>query len=254
MEGFERCRRFVETLEEDVATTITDFPGGRALFNADFPLVWDHNFLRVDEPKLRWPELSKLADELQGRAGLGHRKLYLPDEEWARTYGMRALREGWGVTPLIFMVRTNPGTKTAEAPATEVDYAEMRKLREKMSRRQDWGSDENAVQQVLDANRAWALAANGRYFGARVEGELIAACDLYTKGDVAQVEDVETLAEFRGRGYATAVVMAAISAAESEGASTIFLIADEHDWPKQLYERMGFEVAGRTWAFLKTGV
>jgi hypothetical protein len=32
----------------------------------------------------------------------------------------------------------------------------------------------------------------------------------------------------------------------------VFLIADENDWPKVLYEKMGFETVGRRIQLLKT--
>jgi ribosomal protein S18 acetylase RimI-like enzyme len=63
-------------------------------------------------------------------------------------------------------------------------------------------------------------------------------------GADAQVEDVGTLPEHRNRGYAKAVVLAAIAAAREDGADFVCLVADANDWPKELYRRLGFDEIG----------
>jgi ribosomal protein S18 acetylase RimI-like enzyme len=55
---------------------------------------------------------------------------------------------------------------------------------------------------------------------------------------------VGTLHDHRGRGYAKAVVLAAIAAARKRGAEFVFLVADHDDWPKELYRRLGFDELG----------
>jgi ribosomal protein S18 acetylase RimI-like enzyme len=74
--------------------------------------------------------------------------------------------------------------------------------------------------------------------------------DLYLRGGDAQVEDVGTLPEHRGRGYASAVVLAAVEEARRAGAELIFLFADAEDWPKELYRRLGFDELGYYVRFL----
>jgi ribosomal protein S18 acetylase RimI-like enzyme len=70
-------------------------------------------------------------------------------------------------------------------------------------------------------------------------------------GDDSQVEDIATLEEFRGRGAARAVVLGAVDAARAAGTRNVFIVADELDWPKALYSRLGFDHIGRTWQFIK---
>jgi predicted GNAT family acetyltransferase len=77
-----------------------------------------------------------------------------------------------------------------------------------------------------------------------VDGEIVSYADLYTDGADAQIEDVGTLPEHRGQGYATAVVLAAAAVARSDGADFSFLVADAEDWPKGLYRRLGFDELG----------
>jgi hypothetical protein len=45
------------------------------------------------------------------------------------------------------------------------------------------------------------------------------------------------------------VVSGALSASEAEGHDLTFLLADEADWPKQLYEKLGFDAAGSVYEF-----
>jgi predicted GNAT family acetyltransferase len=87
---------------------------------------------------------------------------------------------------------------------------------------------------------------------AEVDGQPASVCELYVLGDVAQVEDVNTIEEFRGRGLGSAVVLAAADAARARGCDVVFLIADDADWPKDLYARLGFDPVGRFWSFVRT--
>jgi hypothetical protein len=48
------------------------------------------------------------------------------------------------------------------------------------------------------------------------------------------------------------VVLAACDAARAVGATRIFIVADDDDWPKQLYERLGFDRIGLDVAFLRS--
>jgi ribosomal protein S18 acetylase RimI-like enzyme len=86
-----------------------------------------------------------------------------------------------------------------------------------------------------------------------VDGEVVSYADLYQDGADAQVEDVGTLDEHRGRGYASAVVLAAIEASRRDGAELVFLVADANDWPQELYRRLGFETVGNYTKFFLPG-
>jgi hypothetical protein len=47
------------------------------------------------------------------------------------------------------------------------------------------------------------------------------------------------------------VILRAVEEALTAGHGFIFLQADDADWPKELYARLGFEGIGRTWSFLR---
>ena len=67
---------------------------------------------------------------------------------------------------------------------------------------------------------------------------------------VAQIEDVNTLTEFRGRGLGRAVVQAAVEEAARNG-ELVFLEALADDWPHELYAKLGFDVVDERVLFLR---
>jgi GNAT superfamily N-acetyltransferase len=79
----------------------------------------------------------------------------------------------------------------------------------------------------------------------------VGQCELYAIEPDAQIEYVDTLEEHRGRGIARAVILAAVDAARIDGARHVFICTDDDDWPKALYERLGFDPIGREWEFTR---
>jgi GNAT superfamily N-acetyltransferase len=102
---------------------------------------------------------------------------------------------------------------------------------------------EETTEQLLEMNRRYALAAGDRWFVAPPE-EPTSACCLLAGEAVGQIEDVGTLASARGHGLARAVTLAALPAAREAGHDVTFLVADADDWPRLMYERLGFEPCG----------
>lgn len=81
------------------------------------------------------------------------------------------------------------------------------------------------------------------------DGAVAARADVYQRDGVAQVEEVVTDPTQRGRGYASALVLAAV--AHARAADVVFLLADADDWPQQLYRRLGFSDLSRTGSFTR---
>ena len=78
---------------------------------------------------------------------------------------------------------------------------------------------------------------------------LLAITKLRTAGGIAQVEDVYTVPEARGRGFARTLVSHGGRARSGRSPDLIFITADDNDWPQQLYARIGFRPLGRIWLF-----
>lgn len=251
----ERAVSFEEAIRERCAERVVPFRFGRAFFNDTLPHVWDLNVLRVDEPAGATVEaLAAEAERLHGEAGHHHRRLAVDDERAgeALAEAFRSLR--WRVDRFLVMGWRGPGDRVVQAPApvTEVDAAALRPLREAIVGAEPWASSEEVTRMVVDSAQLAARAGSARHFAVHVEGQVACAADLYSDGRTAQVEDVATLPEHRGRGYATAVVLRAVEEAVATGHDFVFLVADADDWPKELYARLGFAPLGHTWAFLRT--
>jgi GNAT superfamily N-acetyltransferase len=56
---------------------------------------------------------------------------------------------------------------------------------------------------------------------------------------------------YRGLGLGRAVVLAGVRAALGTGCDLVFLNADDDDWPKMLYGKLGFDEVARFWSFVK---
>jgi GNAT superfamily N-acetyltransferase len=131
----------------------------------------------------------------------------------------------------------------------ELDEHALRGIREEIS--VEYEDSPQLRAQLLFAQQIAAEELDVRYFGVRQGPRIVSGCELYSRGGVAQVEDVVTHAEFRNRGFARAVVLRAVEAARSTGHDLVFLLAEEDDWPQELYTRLGFEPVARLHAFLK---
>jgi GNAT superfamily N-acetyltransferase len=224
---------------------------GPLVLTPERPLRWDSNYLLVERPAPT-EDLVAEAERVFAEAGLGHRKLSVPDE----AAGARLLDElppEWMRQRLLVMARRRPPDRQPDLSVVqEVDEATLRPLRAEEMARQPWGSDPEVRRQLLEAKRAAADTLEIRFFAVLVDGEPASCADLYLAGGVAQVEDVLTAPQHRNRGFASAVVLAAVRAADEAGADLVFLVADEEDWPQQLYRRLGFDPIGRTYEFVRT--
>jgi GNAT superfamily N-acetyltransferase len=253
MTDLQRAVAFEEALRDRCAERIVPFEWGTAVFNESLPRVWDLNVLRVDRPGGATAEaLSAEADRLQGRAGLLHRRVSIVGEAAGAELapGFHAL--GWTVNRFLYMAHSRPAARPADLGLVrEVDRAAVEPLRKEVIREQPWGRDPQVVRQMVAAGRLVAAAGNARHFAVVVDGVVASCADLYSDGKTGQVEDVATLAAHRGRGYATAVVLRALEESVRGGHTLIFLVADDEDWPKELYARLGFDPLGRRYVFLK---
>jgi ribosomal protein S18 acetylase RimI-like enzyme len=173
------------------------------------------------------------------------------DEELGRKLEPAFLASGWGRQRHVFMAHHREPTKEVDpSTVSEVDEAALRPGRTIAICSYPWGSPELA-RELLDAKVLLGDRAETRFFGVEVNGEIVAWSDLYLAQGMAQVEDVATLEEHRGHGYASAIVLRAVREAQAAGADLIFLVADDEDWPKELYERLGFDIVGRSYKFIR---
>jgi GNAT superfamily N-acetyltransferase len=246
MTELERASDFEEGLRERAADEVVPFAFGSAVITSSLPQVWDLNLLRVEKPGTV-AELAAEAERIQGEAGLSHRRVVALDETLAD--GFREL--GWERDRFLFMAYRGVSERVGKTPVEEVEHEALLPIREAMVRERPWAEDKETVRQILAAQGRVAETGRARHFAVVRDGEIASTADLFSDGRTAQVEDVVTHPDHRGRGYASAVVLHAVDLALSEDHDFVFLVADAEDWPKDLYARLGFEPIGHKWTFVR---
>lgn len=224
-------------------------PLGHGALTPALPLPHDSNFLFVERARDAAEAIAE-ADRILGGAGRDHRVIVTFDDQLADRMRPEFEALGWQFRRHIFMLQQRDPEKTADLSIVqELDEAALRPGRRRRILDEPWGNPELA-EQILDRKPLLAERAATRFFGVKVGDEIVAGTDLYIGPDIAQVEHVETLEEHRGKGYATAVVLRAIEVARQQGADLVYLVADDDDWPKEWYRRLGFDVVGRIYKFI----
>ena len=230
------------------------FAFGTAYLDERFPLRWDSNLLWA-EGRLERAHAADLAaecDRVLGGLGMSHRNLVFDDEDAGRRFAAGLVGRGYAWDRLVTMVHRREPDRPGDAPVEEVDVDTYIPMVAEALRPEPYATSEEVVRQLSEHRRVLA-EAGARFFVAFVDGVASSRCELYPGEGVAQVEDVGTVAALRNRGLSRAVVLRAVAEARAAGAGTVFLNADEDDWPKGLYERLGFDVIGRWSAFDRPG-
>ena len=246
---------FERDLVARVSTRLVPFAWGTAYLNDGYRERWDSNFLWVDESAAResisGEELAAEADRVLGQAGLSiGRSVSTTTSTGSIAAALTGL--GYGGDRLVVMaLRREPDRPSMPGSAEEVDVATLRPALEIVLGREPWASSPETVRMLADFRKELARHAGARFFCARVGNEIASMCELYRHAAIAQVEDVNTLEEFRNRGLARAVVQLAVDEARSAGADLVFIHALDDDWPKQLYAKLGFDPIGFVWSFVK---
>jgi ribosomal protein S18 acetylase RimI-like enzyme len=250
---FERAVAFETAMRTRSAKRVIPFRFGHAYFNSTYPRVWDLNTVCVEARGEVDPgEIASDAELLHTDAGLAHRRVDALDDEVGASCKPFLTRLGWEADRLVFMSYRGPGERTTDSVAVdEVSAGDLRSFRRTIARTEPWAEDDETVEMVLDANLLWSDVGAARHFAVRMDGAVVSATDLYSDGRTAQVEDVATSADYRGRGLASAVVLRAVEEALASGHDFVFLIANDENWPRELYAKLGFETIGHTWSFLR---
>jgi GNAT superfamily N-acetyltransferase len=223
---------------------------GTALLRPELPRVWSLNYLLADRElnSATAEDLAEEADELLGSAGLQHRKIEVLDGSAGARLAEEFRALGWHVERDLVLPHRRPPDRGADISSVEEVDAETLASTWVDGMRPDFGRDEEVIGQLVEHKRV--LAADGaRFFAARVEGSIAAYCDLYSDDKTGQIEAVMTLEPFRNQGLARAVVTAALAASSAAGNDLTFLLADDADWPKHLYEKLGFDAVGDIYEF-----
>lgn len=245
----ERIHRFEREIEL-AGTETVDSPLGVGVLSPELPRRHDSNYLLLDRATSAQEAIGE-ADRILGGAGRTHRAILAFDEELGARLAPEFQALGWTLNRHVLMMQRRQPEKHADLSIVrEVDEAALRPGRMRAILAQPWGTPELA-EELLDAKVMLGDRAETRFFGIAADGEIVAWADLYVAQGIGQVEDVATAPEHRDKGYATAVVLRAVEEARRAGADLVFLVADEDDWPKELYARLGFDAIGRVYKFIR---
>jgi RimJ/RimL family protein N-acetyltransferase/predicted GNAT family acetyltransferase len=227
---------FRRRLRESVAERRVLFDGGIGLFCDSMPQVYDANLLAVDHAA-EGAALAARADELM--EPFFHRRVTA--ETAGSHVGLELAALGWTTELHVVMAaQREPDRRVDTRGVREVPFEAVVPLRRELTTA-DYGATDELARQLDELKRRVAAAVPTRYFVAYAGDEPAAYCELRSDGRVAQIEDVNTLPRFRGRGLGRAIVQHALDAGRRSSA-LVFLDAVADDWPRQLYAKLGFDV------------
>ncbi len=252
MDDAARIDAFLRWSEDTVADRREPWRYGTALFDDRFPNKWDANFLRVERPvgSATPAELAADADRIQ--AHLRHRELIVEDDAEGARLAAGFVELGYEADRNVTMaLHRRPDRPAPSIRAGEVGLADVRSLIVTANLVSHGGMTQDDAEMLADHRRVAAERIGARLFAAWIDGEMAGCCELYEHDAVAQVENVDTLEPMRNRGAARAFIGATIGAARAGGADLVFLIADDADWPKRLYAKLGFDEVAHFRQFTK---
>jgi predicted GNAT family acetyltransferase len=248
-DSFECTARFLRRGLETIADTVRPIDGGWLVLTPSLPVVWSLNHLRLVAP-MDYREALERAE--QHLAKLAFRHLVADSDALGRSLDGPLRGQGFSVEREVVMAWTGPMQKQARGlPVIEADERAMTAI-ERRWYAEDARITAAAVDQMLEAAKREQRVWHERHFAIAGDNkELAAITKLRSDGTTAQVEDVYTVPEARGRGFASALVSHALTVARQSGNDLVFIVADDCNWPKHLYARLGFAPVGRRWVFHK---
>jgi ribosomal protein S18 acetylase RimI-like enzyme len=247
---FARALAFERLTHEQVAQRVEPLAYGVAYFDDRIPRVYSANLLWVTgEQRVDAATIIADAERLHRAAGQDHRWVVVEHEPLWRALTPAFEAAGWGHETEVFMAHRRAPDRVVDTSAVaEVSLDELHDPEDAFMAAQD-DEDDLARAQLGEHHRRVAAALGERRLAVRVDGAIAAWAKLRRRDAVAQIEDVAALHEHRGRGLGRVVVTAALEAALALEPELAFIVADEQDWPKELYGRLGFDVVGRVRLF-----
>ncbi len=236
----DRIADFRRWLQRAAADRTFELPNGTAIVTDSVPDVYDGNYLSVETAGASAGDLA--ADAEAALETSHHSRVIVEDgspglaDDFAQIGFERA-------THLVLAHTTEPDRRVDVSAIRPIELDDLIALRTEATLREP-GGDADISAQLNDAKRLVAATVPTRFFGAEVDGAIAGWCELRERDGVAQIEDVEVLDTFRGRGLGRAIVQHALDAGRRAG-DLVYLEALAADWPRELYAKLGFTVVGR---------
>lgn len=245
VDDLQRCLAFERELSEKVVTSVAPWRFGTSLSTPHLNLMRDLNFVYAEpDPNSNAVEVAAEAEGVQAGLGLPHRKIRVLDEEWGQLLSGDFVAMGWKVDRFVTMVYAGPGrAETSLHPVRELSHAEYKAFHRLSLEESSPAIVPEAIDQIVAITEQMAARADVRFMGVESDGTIGAACEIISDGSTAQIESVTTLQGHRKKGLARSLMNACIAEA-AVGHDFIFLVADDEDWPKDFYTRLGFRTVG----------
>ena len=234
----ERIHAFRAGLQDAVAERRVEGVHGTGLFADSVREVYDLNYVRAETPG----DADALAGETNRlMEDFFHTRVVVERPDDASADGFRA--RGWTVTPHLIMAHTRePDRRVDTSGVREVPFESVLPARREATLGEVWG-DAEIASLLDDAKRLIMRAVPTRFFAAFADSEIASYCEVRSAGGVAQIEDVNTIERFRGRGFGRMIVQHAVDEAKQTH-DVVYLEALADDWPRELYAKLGFEPLG----------
>ena len=250
-ERFARALAFERGAHSRAAARIDELRYGQAFLQEDLPHVYWANLLWVTSRE--GVEAAELvADAERILSDFAHRQLVIEHESLWRTVEDDLVAAGLERDAILYMVHERPPDRMPDLAAVrEVSHDDIHAAEERFLRDEPGTTAPEARRQVMQHNRHIGELLGERCFAAYDGDAVCAYAKLRHRDGVAQVEDVAVLPEHRGAGLGRLVTYAALAAGLALEPELLFIVADEEDWPKELYARLGFVPAGSIRGFLR---
>lgn len=246
-----RIEGFLSRLNHRVTERVVDWRGGLAYVNETLSKIWDVNVLELHDLTFSAGQIAEHADEIYGPVGCAHRRVRVLDEKAGAELEPAFAALGWETDVHLVMSHRRTPNRVVDTSSVEELGPATWPGREEQMRSYPFSTDDETIRQMRAFYDLIVEAASGRDFGILEDGKAISFALLYSDGSVGQIEDVATLEPYRNRGHSWRVVMKALEESRARHDLT-FLIADDRDWPKKFYSKLGFDAVTRHYYFLKT--
>ena len=198
------------------------------------------------------PSSPRRRSGFRAEAGLRHRKLELRDEEAGARLEPQFRGLGWTVNRHVLMaLHREPDRSPDRSLVREVDAEALREPRAEQLRGYDWAADAGGPRPAPRREDALRRGVETRFFavlddGSRrqLDGPLPRRRHRPDRGRRDRRE--RPRARLRKRRDASRRRTRPAARARS----CVFLVADDEDWPKELYRKLGFDELGRVYEFL----
>jgi GNAT superfamily N-acetyltransferase len=218
----------------------------------DLPRLHHLNAVLLDAPLAASLDAEAVATLVEEQlAPLAHRHVAIDDAAAAERIAPELNEAGWSHGRVVYMSLRAPAMPArSDHPARELMPGESQTLQLEMVYEDAPGGGAVAralARELVAGQRAVRAASSSRCFGAFDGDRAVSSCTLFIehdRGGLAMIDEVGTLRAHRERGYARAVIVAAMQAAIDHGCDPIIVPADADDWPQLIYAKLGFEPLG----------